>query len=70
MKAVIIFFAVLSGYSCNAEGVANRPRPPGDPSALWLPSSAQTDQRARCYDKGFGDLPFTMPDADSNDLTG
>ena len=68
MKFVLlaVLIASLPAIPACAPNRASRHKP-GDPlwpDELWLPTGAETDVGARCYDSGSCDLPFTSPSMD------
>ena len=69
-RLLLVLLAVLVGSSC---GTGNQPRvavpPPVDQSAMLLPVGAKTDRGLQWYRDGSGDLPFTIDDADPDELT-
>ena len=61
----VLISSLLAVLAC-APNRASRHNP-GDalwPDELWLPTGAETDVGARCYDSGSCDLPFTSPSLD------
>lgn len=69
-RLLLALLAVLVGSSC---GRGNPPRvavpPPVDQSVMLLPVEAKTDRGLQWHRDGSGDLPFSIDDADPDELT-
>ena len=68
MRPLAPLATLIASVSAALACVPNRARSDNAIGELWLPTGADTDVGARCYEGGFCDLPFTSPNMDPDAL--